>query len=92
MRQGQASPSKAATGSSTRTLLACWEAGYKDPWLILTDLPPEASTACWYGLRAWIEQGFKITKRAGWQWQRTHMTQPERPRACGWPWPRPCGC
>ena len=60
------------------TLLACWEVGYKDPWLILTDLPPEASTACWYGLRAWIEQGFKITKRAGWQWQRTHMTKPER--------------
>jgi DDE family transposase len=60
------------------TLLACWEAGYKDPWLLLTDLPPEASTACWYGLRAWIEQGFKITKRAGWQWQRTHMTQPDR--------------
>jgi hypothetical protein len=60
------------------TLLACWEAEYKDPWLILTDLPPEASTACWYGLRAWIEQGFKITKRAGWQWQRTHMTQPDR--------------
>jgi hypothetical protein len=60
------------------TLLACWEAGYKDPWLLLTDLPPEASTACWYGLRAWIEQGFKITKRAGWQWQRTHMTKPAR--------------
>jgi hypothetical protein len=60
------------------TLLACWEAGYKDPWLILTDLPPEASTACWYGVRAWIEQGFKITKRAGWQWQRTRMTQPDR--------------
>jgi DDE family transposase len=52
--------------------------GYKDPWLILTDLPPEASTAYWYGLRAWIEQGFKITKRAGWQWQRTRMTKPER--------------
>jgi hypothetical protein len=60
------------------TLLACWEAGYKDPWWLLTDLPPETSTACWYGLRAWIEQGFKITKRAGWQWQRTHMTKPER--------------
>ena len=26
------------------TLLACWEAGYKDPWLILTDLPPEAAS------------------------------------------------
>ena len=60
------------------TLLACWEAGSKDPWLILTDLPPEVSTACWYGLRAWIEQGFKITTRAGWQWQRTRMTQPDR--------------
>jgi hypothetical protein len=51
--------------------------------LILTDLPPEASTACWYGLRAWIEQGLKITKRAGGPWQRTHMTQPER-AACLW--------
>ena len=29
------------------TLLACWEAGWKDPWLLLTALPPEASTACW---------------------------------------------
>src|SRR5207253_2589679 len=46
--------------------------------LVLADLPPEASTACWYGLRAWIEQGFKITKRGGWQWHRTHMTKPER--------------
>src|SRR5947208_8523996 len=60
------------------TLLACWEAGYKDPWVLLTDLPPETSTACWYGLRAWIEQGFKITKRAGWQCHRTHMPRPER--------------
>jgi hypothetical protein len=60
------------------TLLVTWEAGCKDPWLILTDLPPEAADAGWYGLRAWIEQGFKITKRAGWQWQRTKMTDPDR--------------
>ena len=60
------------------TLLARWENGYKAPWLILTDLPPEASDAGWYGLRAWIEQGFKITKRAGWQWHRTRMTDPAR--------------
>jgi hypothetical protein len=58
--------------------LALWEDGYKDPWLILTDLPPEASDAAWDGLRAWIEQGCKITKRAGWQWHRTRMTDPER--------------
>jgi hypothetical protein len=60
------------------TLLARWEAGYTDPWLLLTDLAPTASEACWYGLRAWIEQGFKITKRGGWQWQRTRMTDPHR--------------
>jgi DDE family transposase len=60
------------------TLLALWEVGYKDPWLLLTDLPPEASDAAWYGLRAWIEQGCKIIKRAGWQWHRTRMRDPDR--------------
>jgi len=25
-----------------------------------------------------MEQGFKSTKRAGWQWQRPHLTQPAR--------------
>jgi len=59
-------------------LLVLWEDGYKAPWLILTDLPPEASDAAWYGLRAWSEQGIKITKRAGWPWQRTRMRDPER--------------
>ncbi len=60
------------------TLLARWEADYKDPWLLLTDLAPSAGEASWYGLRAWIEQGFKFTKRGGWQWQRTRMTDPQR--------------
>jgi hypothetical protein len=59
------------------TLLALWEDDHKAPWLILTDLPPEASDAGWYGLRAWIEQGFKITKRAGWQWHGARMRDPE---------------
>ena len=60
------------------TLVAYWAEGCKDPWLILTDLPPEACDACWYGLRAWIEHGFKLTKRGGWQWQGTRMTDPGR--------------
>src|SRR5260221_13227891 len=41
-------------------------------------MAPNAGEACWYGVCAWIEQGFKITKRAGWQWQRTRMTDPQR--------------
>jgi DDE family transposase len=61
-----------------RTLLACWEEGGAEPWLLLTDLPPEAADAGWYGLRAWIEQGFKVARRGGWQWQRTRMERPER--------------
>src|SRR5262245_21245486 len=60
------------------TLLACWEAGATDPWLRLTDWPPEARTACGYGVRAWLAQGCKSTKRAGGQWQRTRMPTPER--------------
>jgi hypothetical protein len=62
----------------TCTLLARWEAGHEDPWLILTDMPPQAADACWYGLRTWIEQGFKKIKRGGWQWQYTRMTDPDR--------------
>ncbi len=60
------------------TLLARWEEGHKDPWLILTDLSPQSCDPCWYGLRMWIERGFKLTKRGGWQWQATRMTNPER--------------
>ena len=60
------------------TLLARWDEGYADPWLVLTDLRPEAAEVCWYGLRAWVEQGFKRLKSGGWGWQKTHMTEPGR--------------
>ena len=60
------------------TLLACRVAGCDDPWLIPTDLPPSAADPCWYAFRAWIEQGFRLVKRGGWQWQRTRMTDAAR--------------
>ena len=60
------------------TLLARWDAGYRDPWLILTDLPPTAVDVAWYGLRAWIECGFKDSKRGGWHWEQTKMLEPAR--------------
>jgi Transposase DDE domain len=60
------------------TLLARWDAGYTDPWLILTDLPPQQADVAWYGLRAWIECGFKDAKRGGWHWEQTKMTNPRR--------------
>lgn len=50
------------------TLLSRWEEGYKEGWLVVTDLPPEQAEVAWYGMRGWIEQGFKDYKRGGWQW------------------------
>ena len=60
------------------TLLVRWEAGYQDPWLLVTDLSVEQACPCWYALRSWIECGFKHLKRAGWQWHRTRMLDPQR--------------
>lgn len=66
------------------TLLARWEEGDQDPWLILTALAPEARDAGGDGWRAWIEQGFHITQRAGWQWHRTRMRDPDRVARLWW--------
>lgn len=60
------------------TLLSLWEEGQKEAWFIITDLVPYASNACWYGMRAWIEQSFRIAKRGGWQWHKTRMSDPQR--------------
>lgn len=60
------------------TLLAQWAEPHRDPWLIVTDLPPEAAHVAWYGLRSWIECGFGDLKRGGWDWQQTKMTDPAR--------------
>ena len=60
------------------TLLACWEEGYHEVWLVVTDLAPEEADVVWYGMRSWIEGGFKDSKRGGWQWHQTKMVDPAR--------------
>ncbi len=60
------------------TLLARWDEGYAEVWLIVTDLAPEQARAAWYGMRSWIEGGFKDSKRGGWQWHQTKMVDPQR--------------
>jgi hypothetical protein len=60
------------------TLLASWEAGHAEPWLVLTDLAPAAADPAWYAWRMWVEQGFRAVKRGCWQWQRTRMDDPKR--------------
>jgi hypothetical protein len=65
------------TARLAATLLIYSDAQYHDPWLILTDLPPDEVSIAWYRLRAWIEAQFKDLK-SGWQWDHTRMTDPER--------------
>jgi hypothetical protein len=60
------------------TLLAFWAEGHEDGWYVLTDVPPQAADAAWYGLRMWIEHGFQQFKSGGWQWQKSRMTDPDR--------------
>ena len=60
------------------TLLAEWQWGHDEPWLILTDLPAASANPAWYAWRMWVEQGFRAIKRGCWQWQRTQMRDPTR--------------
>ena len=60
------------------TLVVVWDKDQKELWIVMTDLPPEDVGVCWYGLRFWIELGFRALKSVGWQWQRTKRTDPDR--------------
>jgi hypothetical protein len=57
------------------SLLLHWEAGYERAWAIVTDLDLQDAQISWYGLRTWIECGFKDFKRGLWGWQHSKMTQ-----------------
>lgn len=60
------------------TLVVVWEEGHAAPWVLLTDLAPTAVGVVWYGLRVWVELGFKALKSLGWQWQQTQRDDPDR--------------
>jgi hypothetical protein len=63
------------------TLVVVWDTGQREPWLVLTDLDPAAVGVVWYGLRVWVELGFRVLKSLGWQWERmrrAHAARVER--------------
>lgn len=74
----QAEVFKNEPGRLNCTLLGWQGEGYAEPWLIVTDLDPAVARAVWYGLRGWIEQGYKRLKGEGWKLSRTRMTNPAR--------------
>lgn len=68
-------------GKSSRltcTLLMHWKAGYEAPWAVLTDLAPGEAEVSWYGMRTWIETGFKDLKRGLWGWHHSKMVDASR--------------
>ena len=73
--EGVAYPSGSHLGC---TLLAAWEEGHDEPWLLLTDLPASGANPAWYGWRVWIEQGFRSVKRGCRGWHKTQMSEPAR--------------
>lgn len=61
----------------TCTLVVRQQERHDEPWVLLTDLPPEQVESAWYGVRAWIEAGFKDLKRGALKWHLTRTTVPE---------------
>jgi hypothetical protein len=83
VRPGQAWVGRGRLGSPKHrrlpvTLIAVWTAAQREPWVVVTDLPPERVRSSWYALRMWIELGFRALKSLGWQWQRTRRRDPAR--------------
>jgi hypothetical protein len=70
----------AFTGGRKRagTLIVVWAPDQQDPWLVFTDLRPRSVGIAWYGLRMWIELGFKALKGLAWHWNKTRRTEPGR--------------
>jgi hypothetical protein len=60
------------------TLLARWDDGYADPWLIVTDLQSIDANVLWYRFRCWIECSYRDVKSDGWQWHKTRLQKPDR--------------
>jgi hypothetical protein len=49
--------------------------GEDEPWCLITDDP--ALSVHDYALRNWQEQSFRDLKSGGWNWQQSHVWQPE---------------
>src|SRR3954465_1866846 len=74
----QAEVFKNEEGRLECTLVAFQGEGYAEPWRFVTGLGGEVAKASWYGLRGWIEQGYKRVKGEGWKLPRTRIRDCQR--------------
>jgi hypothetical protein len=59
-------------------LLAHWQLGEEEPWLLATDLQDRALTLQTYGRRMWIEEMFGDLKNKGFDLESTHLQTCDR--------------
>ena len=59
-------------------MIVVWDTEQSEPSIVMTDLPSAEAGVCWYGLRFWIEMGFRALKAVGFRWDKTRREDPER--------------
>lgn len=57
-------------------VVASWERGMKEPWLLLTDQRASLRHCRTYGKRMWQEESFRDDKSSGFHWQRSQVNDP----------------
>jgi hypothetical protein len=55
-----------------------WPPGAREPWLLVTDLPPTRARCHEYRRRTWEEELFRDLKSLGWGWHASRVRCPER--------------
>jgi hypothetical protein len=57
-------------------VVATWERGMKEPWLLLTDGRASLRHCRTYGKRMWEEESFRDDKRSGLHWEMSRVNDP----------------
>jgi hypothetical protein len=57
-------------------VVALWAKKAKEPWLLVTDLPPREGRWKTYARRMWIEQSFRDEKSHGFRWSESRVNDP----------------
>lgn len=67
-------------GWRTANVVAAWEPGCKEPWLLVSDRPATFRRCRGYCRRTWCEQLHRDEKSQGFNWQRSQVRDPSHAR------------
>lgn len=59
------------------SLAVCWEPGYEEVWIVISDLPPARKLIKIYGWRMRVEATFQDTKSRGWDIESSAIRNPD---------------